>query len=217
MNQDINNIEKNISNTLAQMKIAAVPASFDEKLHQALLTERDKMSQKVTVLMMPWQKIMSLAAAFLLAVSLGFLSAEYIDNSRTPIVDDAVTDNKTEHTLDMELVQRVPHDLMENNSAMSNSFSTCSFTEVGNVINSASVTSMRIDMERTGYYKLLDCSSLEQCISYLQDNNLDSSQCMVVGYIGETSYVILSNMESLVTGDTSNLEGLVGLYEVYSK
>ena len=216
MNRNINKVENNISNTLAQMKITELPASFDTKLHMALLAEKDKMSQKVTAVVMPWQKIMALAASFLLAVSVGLLSAEYI-NKGNLYTDDITSDIVDSVTEDLVAVEKVPNHLLDVNIATMSCSPSCSDRERADVINSASLTSMRGDMEREGYHKIMDCKSLEQCLAYLSDNNLDSSQCMVVGYIGQTSYVILSDMENLVAGDSGNLETLVGLYEVYSK
>ena len=79
------------------------------------------------------------------------------------------------------------------------------------------MSNMRSDMYDNGYVSSTDCNSLEECRVYLVDNNLDCSECMVVGYIGETSYVILSNMETILAGGDSSLDGLVGQYEIFSK
>lgn len=218
MNCNTKDIENNISQTLAQMKITEVPADFDAKLHAALQVERARMAAKTTIMVMPWQRIMTMAASFLLAITIGLLTTEYVLGSHRQITDEITqdfTDSVTDDFMAHGKVQMTVLDACNNSSA--GYMTSCTIPDYTEVMSAAQVTNMRSDMEREGYDLSVGCDSLEECVSYMSENNLDSSQCMVVGYIGETSYVILSNMESIVAGGASDLEGLVGQYEVFSK
>ncbi len=218
MNHNTKDIEYNISQTLTQMKITEVPADFDVKLRAALQAERARMAAKATITVMPWQRIMTMAASFLLAITIGLLTTEYVIGSNMQIADDVpqdVTGSVTDDLMGHDKVQMTIIDACNNSST--GYMTSCAIPDYTEVMSAAQVTNMRSDMERGGYASSVGCDSLEECVNYMSENNLDSSQCMVVGYIGETSYVILSNMESIVAGGATDLEGLVGQYEVFSK
>lgn len=214
MSHNIKEIEDNIVSTLGQLKITDIPDSFNIKLHQALMAEQAKAKAPVTITVLSWQKIMAMAAAFLLAISIGFISTEYLTDAHQS-TEDLVGG---EDTTDLSVYDRVDSNVIENDK-----FSFASYTMPKDIPNHKDVQSMaqlanlRTDIENQGYINSVGCSSLEECLEYLSVNGLDTTQCMVVGYIGETSYVILSNMESIVAGGASGLEGLVAQYEVFSK
>ncbi len=273
-------LQKKIAETMSQMKITQVPADFDAKLHQALVAERDKRSQVTVVTVMPWHRIMSLAAGLLIAISVGLLSVEHIQgqydsqgnssaSDDSPGVaeslasdgsnkgdetvgfpghvqgivppsgpsdgsepsggnvpsdgrptEDWVSDSTSEANKQDGIPDRVAvqNDIPDNNNQAFTEYVTSNEAPAYNEVSSvAQMSNMRLDMYDNGYVNATDCSSLEECKTYLVDNDLDYTECMVVGYIGDTSYVILSNMETILAGDDSSLDGLVGQYEIFSK
>ncbi|MBR2902525.1 MAG: hypothetical protein IKC38_04875 [Clostridia bacterium] len=237
-------LQKKIAKTMSQMKITEVPADFDARLHQALVAERDKRSQVTVVTVMPWQRIMSLAASFLLAISIGILSVEHLQNQYIspddmPVTDDLPgsndfpvadggdkpnEDTAEDVVTEEDTLNGIPSHVAVDNNVLANRNQTFTDHMTPNeapahkeVSSIAQMSNMRSDMYDNGYVSSTDCNSLEECRVYLVDNNLDCSECMVVGYIGETSYVILSNMETILAGGDSSLDGLVGQYEIFSK